>query len=733
MIKRNNIAKIIITIILALFFWTFTCLNVELFKVYTDKEIFMTGYFITSLVCSLVVCFLGVTKFRLNKAASAITGALVYIVAIFGAMHISILFAGGFNAKPNLYFLNVLFWLAFGGIGLLVSGSLRVSAITALSASYAFNASSFIVYCFRGTALMPTDIYAWGTAMNVAAQYEFKLQYPMITTTVFAAALIMLAFKFPVKLSFRARPVIMRTVGAVVLAASVAVIVMGDYSQIDVSVYDQAFANLNFGSAFSFYVNSTKMGLKRSDTYDPEKLDAKLLSYEQPDAAEGFTPEPKPSDPPAETDDEESALDDATVNATPSPSLSAEPERSGIMKTTLDESGIKPNIVVVMNESFADLSAVGEFETNEDYMPFFHGLENNTVKGELLVSPFGGYTCNTEYEFLTGMSTGVLQSTAAPYIQNIFGKLPYSLPMHMRQLGYRSIALHPFTADSWNRTNVYKDLCFDDFISMENLATLSEFPEHLRGYVSDKGNYGAIINYFLDKEPDERAFIFNITMQNHGGYTSKSFKNTIFLQNMSGDYPQTEQYLSLIKESDDALRYFLNELKKFDEPIIVVMFGDHMPNVETGFYEELYGKPLSGISYEEALNRYKIPFIIWANYDIEEESGILSSPCFLSNKIMETAKLPKSRVQQYLDELQRDVIQINPAVYTDPSGVHHMHSELPEQLGEYYDMQYALLKGEMLHYDYNYTKETYPMFGSAVISPRFYFGKDYRKIKSANP
>ncbi|MGN0164050.1 MAG: LTA synthase family protein, partial [Candidatus Ornithomonoglobus sp.] len=671
MIKRNNVVKIVITIILALFFWTFTCINVELFKVYTDKEIFMTGYFIAALVCSLVICFLGVTKFRLNKIAVAITGVLVYIVSIFGAMQISISFAGGFQAKAYIYFINVLFWLAFGALGLLISGSLRVSAITALSASYIFNASSFIVYCLRGTALMPTDIYAWGTAMNVATQYEFELQYPMITSTALFVALIMLAFKFPVRLNFKARPFVMRGIGAVALAASVAVITMGDYSYADVSIYDQSLANYNYGSAFSFYVNCTKMGLKKSDTYNPEKLDEKLLSYEQPEAVEISTPAPETAKEPTDSDDAASMIVAANTTAEPEPT--AAPETGEIMKTTLSETGEKPNIVVVMNESFSDLAAVGDFETNEDYMPFFRGLENNTIKGELLVSPFGGYTCNTEYEFLTGMSTGVLQSRSAPYLQNIFRKLPYSLPMHMRELGYRSIAIHPFSADSWNRTNVYNDLSFDEFISLENFATLSEYPEYLRGYVSDKGDYGAIINYFLGKDPDERAFIFNITMQNHGGYTNKLYKSKIFLQNMSGDYPQTEQYLSLIKDSDDALRYFLNELKKFDEPIMVVMFGDHMPNIEAGFYEELYGKPLSGISQEESLSRYKVPFIIWANYDIEEESGILSSPCFLSNKLMEAAKLPKSRVQQYLDELQKDVIQINPAVYTDPSGAHHMH------------------------------------------------------------
>lgn len=740
--KRNHLAKVIISIILALFFWTYTCMSIELFKVYTNKEIFKLGYFITALVCSAVVCFLGVTKFKMNKTARVIAGILVYITAIFGAMQISISFSGGFTAKPYIYFVNVAFWLAFAGIGLLASGSLRVSAITALATSYAFNAISFIIYCFRGTSLMPTDILAWGTAMNVASQYEFELKYPMITSTILSVALIMLAFKFPLKLSFKGRPFIMRAVGATVTAASVLFITMGDYSKIDVSVYDQYFANYNFGSAFSFYVNSTKMGLKKSNTYNPELLQEKLLSYSQPEALisntdAAATPTAAPE---IKYDEDGDPIVNTQTTPAPTPTPSTAPReddasQNGLLNSTLSADGEKPNIIVVMNESFSDPAVINEFSTNEDYMPFFRSLENNCIKGELLVSPFGGYTCNTEYEFLTGMSTGVLQAYSAPYLQMIFKKLPYSLPMHMRKLGYRSIALHPFDADSWNRSNIYPYLSFDEFISKENLAKYSEFPEYLRGYVSDKGNYGAIINLLLKKDKDQRNFIFNITMQNHGGYTAKNYKNKIFLQDMKGNYPQAEQYLSLMKDSDDALRYFLNELKKFDEPMMVVMFGDHMPNLETGFYEELYGKPLSSISYEESLSRYKIPFMIWTNYEMDaaDKSEIKTSPCFLSNKMMEIAKLPKSRVQQYLDELQESMIQINPAVYTAPNGDHHMHSDLPDKIAEYYDMQYAILKGAHLDYDYEFKSDELKMLGNMVISPKYFFGDEYERIKSANP
>ena len=671
MIKRNNLIKVIASIVLALFFWTFTCLNKELFYVYDGGMKFRLGYFIAALACSLAVCALGSIKLSLSRNTEKAVGAVAYILSLFGAMEISILFSNGFGASVGIYFVNMLFYAIIAGIGLLISGSMRVSALTALGVSYAFNVSSFIVYCLRGSPLTPTDFYAFGTAMNVAENYEFHLEYQMITATAAAVVFIMTAFKFPLRI--KVKKGIARMAGATATAAAVLFVVTFDHSEYDVSVYDQYYANLEFGSAFSFYVNSTKLGLKESDTYDPSALNDLLLSY----------------------GDEETGSD-ADVE--------------------------KPNIIVIMNESFSDLSVINDFDTNEDYMPFFRSLEENTVKGRLFVSPFGGYTCNTEYEFLTGMSTGVLGSRAAPYIQMMFNKLPYSLNTHLKSLGYNTTALHPFYADGWNRTRVYNYLSFDRFISLENFTEYSEYPEYIRGYVSDKSSYDAVLNLLYEKDPDDREFIFNITMQNHGGYTDDTYETEIYLENMSGEYPETEQYLTLIKHSDEALEYLINALEDYEEPVVVVMFGDHMPNIEREFYEELYGAPLEELGSGEPQKRYMVPFLMWANYDIEEETDVHTSPCYLSNLIMEAAGIPKSRVQLYLDDLRNYMPELNPMGYYDADGYWHDYSETDKD-NEYYDLQYALLTGERLSYDFSYGSEDYEHFGNFVISPRFEFGK----------
>lgn len=677
MIKRNNLVKLIISVVLALFCWTFTCINIDIYYVYTDKVVFKLGYFIMALVCSALIFAFGAVKIRAGDRLSKILGIIAYVLSVFGAMNISVLFSDGFDSGPGVYFINILFYLIFAGLGLLISGSMRISAITALAVSYLFNASSFIVYSFRGSSLTPTDFYAFGTAMNVASNYEFKLKYQMITATIMTAVHMMIAFKFPLKLKFRTHQYTLRAAGAAAMAGVAVFIGVFDFSPYDVSVYDQYFANLTYGSAFSFYVNSTKLGLEKHDSYDPEELEQMLLSYG----------------------------DEETEN-------------------TED----KPNIIVIMNESFADLSVINDFDTNVDYMPFFNSLEKNTVKGQLFVSPFGGYTCNTEYEFLTGMSTGVLGSRAAPYLQMMFTKMPYSLNTHLKKLGYTTTALHPYYADGWNRNLVYDYLSFDNFVSIENFTDYSEYPEMLRGYISDKSSYDAVLNMLYEKDPDERKFIFNITMQNHGGYTDDTFESEVFLENMRGSYPETEQYLTLIKKSDEAFEYLINSLKSFDEPTIVLMFGDHMPNVEKEFYEELYGATLDNLGYEQAQKRYFIPFALWANYDIEEEDDVHTSPCYLSNILMEEAGLPKSRVQLYLDDLEKDIAQINPMGYYDAGGYFHDFEDT-ERLDEYYDLQYALLTGEQLSYDFDYGNDDYVRFGNLIISPHFIMPDDYENYQ----
>ena len=75
--------------------------------------------------------------------------------------------------------------------------------------------------------------------------------------------------------------------------------------------------------------------------------------------------------------------------------------------------------------------------------------------------------------------------------------------------------------------------------------------------------------------------------------------------------------------------------------------------------DRLYGKSLSQLSTEELQQRYKIPFVIWANYDIESQDDLKTSPNYLSDLLLDTANVPKNEIENFTSEVRNDVPQIN--------------------------------------------------------------------------
>ena len=167
---------------------------------------------------------------------------------------------------------------------------------------------------------------------------------------------------------------------------------------------------------------------------------------------------------------------------------------------------------------------------------------------------------------------------------------------------------------------------------------------------------------------------------------------TVTISNLQGHYKEAEQYLSLIKESDKAFEELVRYLKNYDEPTIVVMFGDHQPAVEQEFYEELYGKSLSKLSTEELQQRYKIPFVIWANYDIESQDDLKTSPNYLSDLLLDTANVPKNEIENFTSEVRNDVPQINAMGHYDSEGNWVSRDEdTSNALDEYEAVEYYML------------------------------------------
>ncbi|MCI9063389.1 MAG: LTA synthase family protein [Clostridia bacterium] len=294
----------------------------------------------------------------------------------------------------------------------------------------------------------------------------------------------------------------------------------------------------------------------------------------------------------------------------------------------------------------------------------------------------GGKTANCEWEFLTGNSTRFLPTGAVPYQQYI-KKSTTSLVSILNSNGYSTTAFHPYNKEGYSRNVIYpllgfKEAKFND--TMENINYI-----RYGDYADDLSTYKNIVSLFENKEKEEKIFNFTVTMQNHLSYDDKNFKNTVFLSGRDKEkYSEVNQYLSLVKLSDDAFKYLVNYFENYEEPTIIMMFGDHQPGL-VNWYEEIFGQT------EEEYNerKYIVPMVMWANFDIKEQKIEDISMNYLSNILLENAGIEKTDYIKYLDKLYKKYPVITANTYQDNKGkFYEYEEELPEDLKLYEYIQY---------------------------------------------
>lgn len=316
-----------------------------------------------------------------------------------------------------------------------------------------------------------------------------------------------------------------------------------------------------------------------------------------------------------------------------------------------------PNIVVIMDEALADMQVLGELQTNQPVTPFLDSLTDNTIRGHALCSVFGGGTANSEFEFLTGSSMSFLPKGSIPYQQYLL-QTTFSLPWLLQSYGYETFATHPYFESGWNRPAAY------NFLGFQNTSFIGAYPEEdlVRSYISDREMFQYILDR-LDQQGNTPLFLFGVTMQNHSGYEDPNYKNTITL--LGESFPPAEQYLSLIHETDEAIELLLTSLENSPRKTIVLIFGDHFPGLDEEFYLSLHG---NFDTLSDQMLQYQVPFYLWANYDIPEQSGALTSLNYLALDLLETAGLPLSSYYQFLSDAREVIPAINAFCFRNSDG-----------------------------------------------------------------
>ena len=556
-----------------------------------------------------------------------------------------------YERPAAIIFMNLLAYAVGYLVFLVVFGSYRWSVFAGTALFYAFALACHFVLAFRGTPFVPLDIISSGTAANVAANYVFELTPQWTAASVQAGLILACGYQLGGGNLRRLRwKLTLRALAALCILGTVGHFFSSAYLQernYVVAYWQQHLSYEQFGNWFAFCINLRSLVPEPPEGYDAERV---------VDLAQSLLPE------------------EGTYNM-----LSGDNDYV--------PSGETPNIIMIMNESLADLQSKGKgFSTNEPVLEFFNSLSENTVRGELQVSVAGGSTACTEYEVLTGNAQRFLPNGAVAFSSNIHASTP-SFIWTLREQGYDTAAFHPYRGNGWNRDRAYAYLgiqestFIDDIVPQEMAfdAAWSQAAEAIdpadgdvlnRLFMSDHYDFKIVRQLYEARDKDKPFFLFNVTMQNHGSYDAAypNFGEGVQITDMAGDYPWTERYLSLIQATDRAFRELISYFAQVQEPTLIVMFGDHIPSVEPEFYNALYGMDTSRLPVADTMARYRTPFVIWANYDIpEKDVGVLSAN-YLASLVLEVAGLEMTPYERVLASLSAQVPAVSSLGFIDSAG-----------------------------------------------------------------
>lgn len=532
----------------------------------------------------------------------------------------------------NILIFELIAWTLYLLIGRMTT-ALRIELALAL----AFGLTNHYVMAFRSTPFVPWDLLSARTAASVAQNYDFTPTPRMIVVTVLFV-LLMVAVRILRKVPRIKLPI---RLGSAVLCGLALCLFVNTLQQETFQnkhylypfLFTPAYMTKVNGMAVTFAMDLAYVAVDKPEGYSAEEAQKTLEQYGNTDNV--FA------------DDEENTNDS---------------------KNRGEDANNKdlPNIIVIMDEAFSDLSVVGDLETNEDYMPFMHKMQqgaDNTITGYAQVSVCGGNTANSEFEFLTGNTMSFLPSGSIPYQQYITKDTP-SLASYLASLGYETYAQHPYYASGWNREKVYPLIGFEHLNFIDDYANKT----YVRKYVSDDADMQHIIDTYENKEDGKPAFIFNVTMQNHGGYTDafSDLSEDVHATNYNSEV--LDRYLSLIRLTDQSLEKLVDYFSNVDEKTVIVFFGDHQPNdTVAAQVQDSMLLPGESVPDEQLRKRYLVPYLVWANYDIDGATQQNTSLNYLSAEVLKAAGVPTDAYQNFLLDLQKSYPVMSAAGRTDAS------------------------------------------------------------------
>ena len=596
---------------------------------------------------------LGVLKINVKSVILDLLWFVFSVVGICFASQVALEAGPLWYLEPKYLALELLCAFLLVMFIFLITLNYKVSVYFAALLLSLLTVANYFVVRSRGNELTPMDITSIRTAANVTGEYRFTIGPTLFYGMAILGLVLFSAFVFVqnrVGNKLRARII------AALLIAVLAVVWFFGCGSIRISTWAQN------GSTFKGYLVN---------------FSAQLIEMIKDKEPEGYTEE--------SVRDLESQYGGETDGAVAVTDPEKQEGASG------QES--RPDIIVIMDESFVDFRVLGDnFKTEEEVMPFIDSLKENTIRGYALASVFGGGTANSEYECLTGNTMGFMTYGATVY--QLYLKTPsFSMAKVLGEKGYRCIATHPYLSSGWSRTKAWPYLGFDEMTFVEAYPQ----KDYVRDYVSDREMFEYIAD-LADREKTAPLFLFGVTMQNHGAYVydGEEYTPSVGLEGYSQSYPDAKQYLGLIRESDKAVEWLIEHFQNVEKDTVILFFGDHFPHLDRNFYSEVHGGGFGTLSEEEL--QYTVPFFVWTNYDIEEKEIPLTSLNYLSNYVYEAAGMELPPYNQFLLDTEKIIPAVNAKGYYSIScGDFLSFEEISEKASD--EEKQALSRYEILEYN----------------------------------
>ena len=359
------------------------------------------------------------------------------------------------------------------------------------------------------------------------------------------------------------------------------------------------------GFVYSFSASVLDCGMNTPEEYSKEAVEA-VLNRMNEDSVSVSAEENKPASQAEFEDAEASLIKNDAVKKTASEEQ---------INTGADEEIPEyPNIICVLLESFVDPGLIRFLEMSEDPIPNFHRFYDTYSSGYVDVPVVGAGTANTEFEVLTGMGMQFFGLGEYPYKTILRETSCESIAGVLKELGYGAHVIHNNGGNFYSRAEVFSNLGFDTFTCKE-MMDIQEY--------TPTGNWPTDdilieeVAKTLDYTPDQSDFIYTITVEGHGEYPEEKILEdpqiVVGGVEEEGKRNSWEYYVNQLHQVDEFIGDLINMLEQRDEPIFVVMFGDHIPTM--GLTEEDM----------ETGSLFLTQYITWDNLGLEKEDSNMTT------------------------------------------------------------------------------------------------------------